>query len=131
MSANSQPRRYDLTGLDIEVWPHVFDRALERLGETFTHDRVRQEVFHCVVTGSWSRQKPDWLAPADPERGSRAVYAWLSFRYAYVVAIGPKNAEMCVYTLLTPPVDPLEAPLRKGLLRWVRQQRVDGGGEGP
>jgi hypothetical protein len=124
---NNRPHRYDLSPLDIAVWPHVLDRAAERLGETFTHDRVRQEAFDAVVSGRWQREKPGWLGPPDPDRDSRAVYAWLpDFRYAYVVLIGPKSAEMCVCTLLTPETDPLEAPLRKGLLRWLGQHGDSG-----
>jgi hypothetical protein len=123
MSLSEPSPRYDLTGLDVQVQPHVFDRALERLGVVLTHEEVRQQVFHLVLTGRWSREKPRWLEPDDPYRDSRyAIYAWpSSMRYAYVAFLGPNAGAIIVVTLLTPSVDPLETPLRRGLLRWLRE----------
>jgi hypothetical protein len=127
MSTNNRPQRYDLTGVDIAVQWHVFERAQERLpGEHFDRGRVRQEVFDAVINGSWSRDKPAWLGQADPNRDREAAYCWPThMRYAYTVLLR-LSKPIVVVTLLTPEIDPLETPLRRGLLNWLRQHG-DGG----
>jgi hypothetical protein len=46
-------------------------------------------------------------------------------RYAYTVLLR-LSKPIVVVTLLTPEIDPLETPLRRGLLNWLRQHG-DGG----
>ena len=125
MNANNgdgPTRGHDLSELVFVLVPHLEERWLERVGEPFNRERIRQETFDAVFSGRWSRDKPVWLGTHAPEP-SDYVYAWpVHYRYAYVVRFGGRSPRhFLVRTVLTPTVRE-ERGLRAGLLDWLRRQ---------
>jgi hypothetical protein len=124
-----RPKRYDLSPLLFVISAHVEERWLERVGEPFDRERIRQEVFDSVYHGRFWPTKPGWLGSHPSRKAQGYVYTWPPhYRYAYLVRFGgDRPGQFLVRTVLVP-ILPEERSLRRQLLAWLRKQDEAGAG---